>query len=170
MKKNETIQVGLRIDKRLFDRLESLSEHIQIDRMSIIREAVVNHVLHLEEAFRDAITEDYVRLRLNDDEYKKKAGIKEIPYEIRIARKARLDSIAGTQVITNLPKKEKQKRQIIESRILKLFNANEVYSEMQVNEILCRHGFDAGEVRRWLVDLNYFKRTLDGSQYKFKDA
>jgi len=54
----KTIQIGLRLDKELLDKITKLSDHEGIDRMAWIRRALANFVSDEEDGMSDAAIED----------------------------------------------------------------------------------------------------------------
>ena len=89
----KTVQLGLRIDVDLLKKIEKMSQHESIDKMSWIRRALASFLKGEEE---DAITtaaEDYISLRIDENELKKISSFNKIPEDIQNARKAVLNKI-----------------------------------------------------------------------------
>lgn len=91
----KTIQIGLRLDKELLDKISKLSEHEGIDKMAWIRRALANFVNDEEDGMSDAAIEDYINLRIDEKEMKDYTGFKKIPKDIQEARKKVLSKIVG---------------------------------------------------------------------------
>ena len=86
-KTNKTIQLGLRIDTQLLEKIEKLADIERIDKMSWIRRALSTFVNEEEKAVIDEAVEDYVNLRCDEEELKRVASFDKIPEDIQNARK-----------------------------------------------------------------------------------
>ncbi len=93
----KTIQIGLRLDKELLDKITKLSDHEGIDRMAWIRRALANFVSDEEDGMSDAAIEDYINLRIDESELKDYTGFKKIPSDLKEARKKFLDNVVGNK-------------------------------------------------------------------------
>lgn len=58
-----------------------------------------------------------------------------------------------------------QHRMVIFRMVCDQFPKQEVYTEKEINEILKPLCFDHVELRRYLVDYQFLKRSRDGSRY-----
>ena len=83
----KTIQIGLRLDKELLDKISKLSEREGIDRMAWIRRALAIFVNDEEDGMTDAAIEDYINLRIDEKDLRDYTGFKRIPKDIQEARK-----------------------------------------------------------------------------------
>ncbi len=86
-KTTKTIQLGLRIDTQLLEKIEKLADIERIDKMSWIRRALATFVNGEEKGAIDEAVEDYINLRCDDEELKKVASFNKIPEDIQNARK-----------------------------------------------------------------------------------
>ncbi len=93
MVKNETIQIGLRIEKELLRSLEFFAKTNKVDKMALIRQAIAGYVDDMEAAFEDAAVEDFIRLRINEDELKEHLHLKEISTDVKEARKKYIEGL-----------------------------------------------------------------------------
>ena len=92
-KESSTIQIGLRLEKELIESLEFFAGHNKLDKMMIIKQAIAAYVGEMEDAFEDAAIEDYIHLRISEEELKKDTGLKEVPKDIKEARQETLKLI-----------------------------------------------------------------------------
>lgn len=99
-KKRETVQIGLRLEKALLDKVEDLSDYEGIDKMSFIRRAIASFIGEVEDSMADKAIEDYINLRIDEAELKKYAGLKLVPKDVQEARQDMLKKI----------KKQKERR------------------------------------------------------------
>ena len=83
----KTIQLGLRIDKELLEKIEKLSGFEGIDKMSWIRRALASFVDDVEDEMEDCAIEDYINLRIDEKELENITGMKKIPKDLQEARK-----------------------------------------------------------------------------------
>lgn len=86
----KTIQIGLRIDEDLLKKIESLSDYEGVDKMSWMRRALATFVNGEEQAACDEAIENYIHLRINEDEFLKITKMKKISKDIEQARKETL--------------------------------------------------------------------------------
>ena len=93
MKNIELVQTGLRIEKSLLKKIEKLSQDEGVDRMSWMRRALSTFVKGQEEGIREQAFEDHISLRTDEYELKEILNIKNVPKDIKEARKKVLDSI-----------------------------------------------------------------------------
>ncbi len=89
----KTIQIGLRIDEDLLKKIEQLSEYEGVDKMAWMRRALATFVDGEDKAARDEAIEDYIHLRINEEEFLKIMRIKTIPKDISNARKEIISKI-----------------------------------------------------------------------------
>ncbi|MFH0876064.1 MAG: hypothetical protein V1859_09070 [archaeon] len=85
-KKANTIQIGLRIEKSLLERIEKMAEFEQIDKMSWIRRALVTFLKGEEQEEVHTCLEDYINLRIEEKTLLEKTGFKKVPNDIAKAR------------------------------------------------------------------------------------
>ena len=93
----KTTQIGLRLDKELLDKINNLSEHEGIDRMSWIRRALACFVNETETAMSDDAIDDYINLRIDEKALKEFTNYSKIPEDIQKARKSKLESISSSK-------------------------------------------------------------------------
>jgi hypothetical protein len=93
----KTIQIGLRLDKELLDKISKLSEYEGIDRMSWIKRALASFVIDEEGGMSDQAIEDYLNLRIDEKDLKDLTGFKIIPKDMQEARKRLLSKKIGEQ-------------------------------------------------------------------------
>jgi len=89
----KTIQLGLRIDEELLEKIEKLSDFEGIDKMSWIRRALASFVDDVEDEMEDRAIKDYLNLRIDEKELKSLTGMKEISKDLQEARKDILNKI-----------------------------------------------------------------------------
>ncbi len=83
--------------------------------------------------------------------------------DIEKVKKAYLNSEFPLE-IRQIPKKNHLK-EILFFLISQIFSDNVIYSEKEVNEILIPLYPDYCMIRRYLIDFNFLKRSLDGREY-----
>ena len=98
-KARKTIQLGLRIDVQLLDKIKKLSEIDNIDKMSWIRQALSTFVSTEEKKTIDETISNYINLRCNEDELKRIISLNKIPKDIQDARKEVLIKIKNSVTI-----------------------------------------------------------------------
>jgi hypothetical protein len=89
-----TVQLGLRIEKELLDKIEKLSDYEGIDKMAWIRRALANFVHDEENGMSDEAIEDFIHLRIDESELKDFTGFEKIPRDILSAREKVLNQIS----------------------------------------------------------------------------
>ena len=89
----KTIQIGLRLDKEFIERIERLSEHEGIDKMTWIRRALAVFASDEEDGIADGAIKDYINLRMDEKELIKYTGFTKISDDIKDARKKALEKI-----------------------------------------------------------------------------
>ena len=87
----KTVQIGLRIERELLNRIEELADFEKIDKMSWIRKALANAQREQENKMRDSIIDSYLNLRLSDEEFQRYMKMP-VPEDIKKARKNRLEN------------------------------------------------------------------------------
>jgi predicted transcriptional regulator len=87
----KTIQLGIRIDRDLFKRIEQLAKDEGIDKMEWIRRALAVFVGDEEAGMSDEAIEDYINLRIDEKELLQNVNFKEIPNDISEARQKVLE-------------------------------------------------------------------------------
>ena len=93
----KTIQIGLRLDKELLEKIERLSEHECIEKMAWIRRALAVFVSDEEAGIADEAIDDYIHLRIDEEQLRDYTGFKKIPDDIKEARKKALEKIMGEE-------------------------------------------------------------------------
>jgi len=93
-KESPTIQIGLRIEKDLLDQVEFFAEENKIDKMSLIRQAIVLYVGEMETAVEDEAIENYIVGRIDEEELKKYTGMKNIPTDLKSVRSQTLNELS----------------------------------------------------------------------------
>ncbi len=87
------IQLGLRIDKKLLDKIEFLATNEGINRNLWIKRALATFVRGQEEGIREEATEDYILLRIDKKTFLKFTNYDNVPEDIENARKQKLKQI-----------------------------------------------------------------------------
>lgn len=96
----KTIQLGLRIDIDLLRKIEKMAQYENIDKMSWIRRALATFLKGEEQEAITMAVEDYINLRVDEQELKKITSFTKIPEDIQSARKE----------IINITKKEAKQK------------------------------------------------------------
>ncbi|MBI2657292.1 hypothetical protein HYX08_01205 [Candidatus Woesearchaeota archaeon] len=100
MKKgSKTIQIGLRLEKELLNKIEKLAESEGIDKMAWIKRALGVFVGDEEDDMTGEAIKDYIHLIIDEDELKRYTGFKEIPKDIQEARKEILKQITKSKEV-----------------------------------------------------------------------
>jgi len=86
-KTGKTIQLGLRVDIQLLDRIKKLANVDKIDKMSWIRQSLSTFISNEEKKVIDEIIENYINLRCDENELKRVASFNKIPKDIQNARR-----------------------------------------------------------------------------------
>ena len=94
-KQQKTTQLGLRIDVDQLKAIEKLSEFEGIDKMSWIRRALAEYIDEIEDEMDNAAIEDYVHLRISEEELKKDMEWKKVPDDLKQARAESLKFITN---------------------------------------------------------------------------
>ena len=89
----KTIQLGLRIDEELLEKIEKMAKYENIDKMSWIRRALATFLKGEEIEAKTEAIEDYINLRVDEKDLKNIAGMKEVSKDIQEARKEVLNRI-----------------------------------------------------------------------------
>ena len=92
---NKTIQLGMRIEKELVDRIEYLAKNEGIDRNIWIKRALASFVGDEEDGMTDGAIEDYIHLRIDDKTLLEYADFDKIPDDIKKARELKIKQIVG---------------------------------------------------------------------------
>ena len=99
MKKiSKTTQIGLRLDNDILEKIDEMAEFDKIDKMTWIRQAIADRIDSEEEDMEDDAIEDYIWLRINEEELKEATGLKKIPADLIEARKECLKLIVKKRV------------------------------------------------------------------------
>lgn len=91
---SKTVQLGLRIEKDLLERIENLAEMEGVDKMSWIRRALANFAKDEEDGIADSAIEDYINLRIDQKELLKHVDFRKVPEDIEEARKNMLSRLS----------------------------------------------------------------------------
>jgi len=91
----KTIQLGLRIEKKLIDRIEWLAKNEGIDRNIWIKRALASFVDEEESGMADEAIEDYIHLRIDEKTLLEFADFDKIPQDIKKAREDNLKKISN---------------------------------------------------------------------------
>lgn len=91
----KTIQLGLRIDLDLMKKINRISEHENIDKMSWMRRALATFLKEKEQEVKDDAIEDYINLRIDGMMLKELCQFKIIPKDVKNARKDVLNKKRG---------------------------------------------------------------------------
>jgi predicted DNA binding CopG/RHH family protein len=89
----KTIQLGLRIDEELLEKIEKMAQYENIDKMSWIRRALATFLKGEEIEAKTEAIEDYINLRIDEKDLKNISGMKEVSKDIQEARKEVLNKI-----------------------------------------------------------------------------
>jgi len=89
----KTIQLGLRIDEELLEKIEKMAQYENIDKMSRIRRALATFLKGEEIEAKTEAIEDYINLRIDEKDLKNISGMKEVSKDIQEARKEVLNKI-----------------------------------------------------------------------------
>jgi len=89
----KTIQLGLRIDEELLEKIEKMAQYENIDKMSWIRRALATFLKGEEIEAKTEAIEDYINLRMDEKDLKNITGMKEVPKDIQEARNDVLSKI-----------------------------------------------------------------------------
>ena len=90
---SKTIQLGLRIEEELIDKIKFLAKNEGIDRNLWIKRALATFVRGEEEGMREEATEDYILLIIDKKTFLEFTGYKNIPEDIKNAREQKLKQI-----------------------------------------------------------------------------
>lgn len=88
-------QLLIRIEKDLEKRLNRFAEKRESTKSEIVRLALESYIAQMEEAEDDQIIEDYIRLRITPEEFKKLMDFKKIPKDLENSRSEYLKKIEG---------------------------------------------------------------------------
>ena len=94
----DTLQIGLRIEKEILDKVEKYSKEQGIDKMTFIRTAIANYIDDIEQDFEDFAVEDFVNLRIGEKELKNMTAMRDIPNDLQEARKDVLNKIKNKAI------------------------------------------------------------------------
>ena len=100
----KTVQLGIRIEKKLVDRIEELAKNEGIDRNMWIKRALADIVQDEEDGMADAAIEDYIHLRIDEKTLLKFTEFKEVPEDIKQSRQIKLKGILEVQNGKNIHK------------------------------------------------------------------
>ena len=95
----KTVQLGIRVDKKLIDRLSFFAKESSVDKMDLIRQAIAVHVAEMEKGFEEEVIEEYVGLRINEGELKKALKLDKISDDIKKARQENLNKIKKSSIM-----------------------------------------------------------------------
>lgn len=89
----KTVQLGIRVDKELIDRLSFFAEQSGVDKMALIRQAIAVHVAEMEKGFEEEAIEDFIGLRTSEKDFKEILKIDKIAEDIKKARQESIEKI-----------------------------------------------------------------------------
>ena len=89
----KTIQLGLRIDEELLEKIEKMAQYENIDKMSWIRRALATFLKGEEIEAKSEAIENYVNLRIDEKELRNITEMKEVSKDLQDARKEVLNRI-----------------------------------------------------------------------------
>ena len=89
----KTIQLGIRIEKDLVERIEFLAKEEGIDRNLWIKRALGVFVADEEDGIIDGAIEDYINLRIDEETLIEITDFKKVPEDIKKAREKRLNHL-----------------------------------------------------------------------------
>ena len=89
----KTIQLGLRIDEELLEKIDKMAQYENIDKMSWIRRALATFLKGEEIEAKTEAIEDYINLRIDEKDLKNITSMKEVSKDIQEARKEVLNRI-----------------------------------------------------------------------------
>ena len=87
--------ISIRISPETYKELDFFSDKKQETKMEIVRQAISSFLEEANDAFDDAALEDYINLRIDEENYLKETGLKKVPRDIAEERKKKLQSIAN---------------------------------------------------------------------------
>jgi hypothetical protein len=90
---SKTIQLGMRIEKELVDRIEELAKNEGVDRNLWVKRALATFVADEESGMADEAIENYIHLRIDDKTLLDYASFDKIPEDIKKAREVKLKEI-----------------------------------------------------------------------------
>ena len=93
MKKKKTIQLGVRVDKDLMDRLDFFARNQNMDKMDYVRQAIDLYVAEMEKGYEKEAIEDYVNCRIDELKFKELMNLKEVSEDLKKARKENIEKI-----------------------------------------------------------------------------
>ena len=89
----KTVQLGMRIEQDLIDRIEELAKNEGIDRNLWIKRALATFVADEESGMSDEAIEDFIHLRIDEKTLLQYADFDKIPKDILKARESRLRQV-----------------------------------------------------------------------------
>jgi predicted DNA-binding protein len=93
MKKRDKL-IGVRLDPDTYEELEFFSGEKKSTKMEFIRLAIESYLEEARNAFEDEAIQDFINLRIDEEEYLKFTEKKKVPRDIQEARKRRLEEIS----------------------------------------------------------------------------
>jgi predicted DNA-binding protein len=90
---DKTIQLGIRIEKDLMDRIEDLAKNEGIDRSLWIKRALATFVAGEESGMADEAIEDFIHLRIDEKTLLDYADFDKVPKDILKARETKLKNV-----------------------------------------------------------------------------
>lgn len=91
MMKNKLI--GIYLDEEVLENIEGIASSDGTDKTSVIKRAITEFIDNHEKNRKEKIIEEYISLKINEIEIKKSFSWKEVPRDIREARKEFLKNI-----------------------------------------------------------------------------
>ncbi len=83
--------ISIRIPNKILEEVDSMAEVENIDRISWIKRAIIMSIETLNEARIDGAIEDFIALRIGEEELKEITETKKIPEDLKSIRKSRLE-------------------------------------------------------------------------------
>ena len=74
--KSETIQLGIRLDKTMIDEIDKIAQELGYERNFLIKKMIREELTELKKDLREEANNDYLDLRISEDEYERIVGEK----------------------------------------------------------------------------------------------
>jgi predicted DNA-binding protein len=94
MVNKKTIQLGVRVDKDLMNRLDFFAKQQNVDKMDYVRQAISLFVAEMEKGYEEELIEEYVSARIGEKEFKELMRINSIDLDLKKIRKLNLEKIS----------------------------------------------------------------------------
>ncbi|MDD4082746.1 MAG: hypothetical protein PHD05_05170 [Sphaerochaetaceae bacterium] len=93
MVSKKTVQLGVRVDKALMDRLSFFAKESGVDKMDLVRQAIAVHVAEMEKGYEEEAIEDYVGGRLSEKEFKEILNLSKVSEDLKNKRAETLEKM-----------------------------------------------------------------------------